>query len=50
MEIKEYPKMIFTLPEYRAPDFSARKFVEAPDVKSQPVIADGVAPDLYHAT
>lgn len=42
--------MIFTLPEYRAPDFSARKFVEAPDVKSQPVIADGVAPDLYHAT
>ena len=42
--------MKFTLPNYRAPDFSASTLRNAPDAKFLPAPADFVAPDEYHAT
>ena len=42
--------MSFTLPEYRHPDFSSEPFVSAPDARTVPAPADGVAPEGYHST
>jgi len=42
--------MNFILPKFREPDFSLKKFISAPAIKTQLVVADGVAPDNYHAT
>jgi len=47
---KEVKIMHFTLPDYRAPDFSTGALNAAPDVKLLPAPADFVAPDEYHAT
>lgn len=41
---------MFQLPRFRHPDFNNRMFVEAPEVKTQKVIKDGVAPENFHAT
>ena len=42
--------MAFQMPAYTAPDFTQKKFTEAPDVKLAPAEMDGVAPDHYHST
>lgn len=42
--------MAFTLPTYRAPDFSALGLGSAPDAGTLPAPRDGVAPQGYHAT
>ncbi|MBP5212604.1 MAG: hypothetical protein J6Z30_07085, partial [Pyramidobacter sp.] len=42
--------MSLTLPEYRRPDFSSEPFVSAPDTRTAPAPADGVAPEGYHST
>ena len=42
--------MEFKLPEYRRPDFSKQKFIDAPNVKRRAVEKDAVAPENYHAT
>lgn len=36
---------MFQMPEYRAPDFSSQKFLDAPDVKWKEAVMDGVAPE-----
>lgn len=41
---------MFQMPEYRAPDFSSQKFLDAPDVKWKEAVMDGVAPEGYHST
>jgi len=43
-------KMKFSLPHYRAPDFSTGILRKAPNAKFLPAPADFVAPDDYHAT
>ena len=40
---------MFRLKEYFAPDFSAEKFINAPDAEIQAVEKNGVAPENYHA-
>ena len=42
--------MHFSMPKYRAPDFSADRLVHAPDAALAPAPMDGVAPENYHAT
>jgi lysine-ketoglutarate reductase/saccharopine dehydrogenase-like protein (TIGR00300 family) len=42
--------MEFTLPVYHEPDFSQAMFVHSPDVNTEQVIKDGVAPDNFHGT
>ena len=42
--------MHFSMPVYHAPDFSADRFVHAPDAIFAPAPMDGVAPENYHAT
>ena len=42
--------MTFTLPAYHHPDFSAPALVQAPDVRTAPAEADGIAPEGYHST
>jgi lysine-ketoglutarate reductase/saccharopine dehydrogenase-like protein (TIGR00300 family) len=42
--------MQFSMPVYHAPDFSADRFVHAPDAVLVPAPMNGVAPDNYHAT
>ncbi|MBU2644654.1 hypothetical protein KKI24_08105 [bacterium] len=42
--------MTLTLPQFRPPDFSAPGLAQAPVVKTEKVIADGVAPDNFHGT
>ena len=42
--------MHFTLPHYRAPDFSSETLRNAPNARFEPAPADFVAPDDYHAT
>jgi len=42
--------MPFHLPEYKGPDFAAEHFISAPEAATSRVIADGVAPEGYHAT
>lgn len=41
---------MFHLPEYREPDFTKEKFVNAPDAKWEKVTVKGVAPENYHST
>lgn len=38
------------MPVYHAPNFSADAFVNAPDVRFQPVEKNGIAPEGYHST
>ena len=42
--------IMFHLPEYREPDFSQEKFVNAPDASWEEVTIEGVAPENYHST
>ena len=42
--------MAFTLPRYRAPDFTLPLFAEAPDVRLAEAPRDGVAPEGFHST
>ena len=42
--------MPFTLPEYHPPDFNRPPVVSAPEVKFEPVVTAGVAPNNYHGT
>lgn len=42
--------MSFKLPEYHSPDFSKEPFISAPNVKTERVVLEGIAPDNYHAT
>lgn len=41
---------MFHLPEYREPDFTKERFVNAPDAKWEKVTVKGVAPENYHST
>lgn len=41
--------MSFQLPMYTAPDFSAAKFLQAPNCRLEIVNKDGIAPKNYHA-
>lgn len=41
---------MFHLPAYREPDFTQKKFTEAPDAAWESVTIDGVAPENYHST
>lgn len=40
----------FSMPVYRAPDFSVPALAQAPDARWQPAEADGVAPAGFHST
>ncbi len=42
--------MTFTLPEYKAPDFSRSPLNSVPGVRTEAAPGDGIAPDNYHAT
>ncbi len=42
--------MKFQLPIYHSPDFSLEKLQDAPDVITEIVFEDGIAPDFFHAT
>ncbi|GFO86180.1 MULTISPECIES: ornithine cyclodeaminase family domain [Anaerostipes] len=41
---------MFQMPEYRAPDFKEKKFMDAPDAVWEEVKTAGVAPEGYHST
>ena len=41
---------MFHLPEYREPDFTQERFVNAPDAAWERVTIKGVAPENYHST
>ena len=41
---------MFQMPEYREPDFTQEKFVNAPDAMWEEVTIQGVAPENYHST
>ena len=43
-------KIMFVMPEYRKPDFSASVFCDAPDVKMEKCVKDGVVPEYFHST
>ena len=42
--------MTFEMPVYHGPDFTQRRFVDAPEVCVAPVEKDGVAPEGFHST
>ena len=42
--------MSFSLPVYRAPDFSALGLDDAPDARWEEAPMDGVAPEYFHST
>ena len=42
--------MEFELPVYNPPDFRQDSLVNAPNVRTAPVVKDGVAPEQFHAT
>lgn len=42
--------MSFKLPEYHPPDFDQESFLSSPNVRTQQVLQDGVAPAAFHAT
>lgn len=42
--------MMFDMPKYKEPDFKKQVFCEAPDVLTECVKKEGVAPENYHAT
>lgn len=41
--------MAFNLPEFHVPNFNEKRFLEAPEVTTEPVLRDGVSPENYHA-
>lgn len=41
---------MFQLPEYRKPDFTEKRFTDAPDAAWEAVTVKGVAPENYHST
>ena len=41
---------MFCLPEYREPDFTEKRFTDAPDAAWEKVTIEGVAPENYHST
>lgn len=41
---------MFQIPKYTHPDFSQKKFVDAPNVTIEEVAEDGVAPEYFHST
>jgi lysine-ketoglutarate reductase/saccharopine dehydrogenase-like protein (TIGR00300 family) len=41
---------LFKLPEYCAPDFATKEFLEAPEVRTVPADGDGLLPDDFYAT
>ena len=41
---------MFHLPEYRQPDFTEKRFVDAPNAVWETVTIKGVAPENYHST
>lgn len=41
---------MFTLPEYKTPDFSRKEFCSAPNVHIEPAPEDGILPDDFYAT
>ena len=41
---------MFNMPEYREPDFTQEKFMNAPDAAWEKVTIKGVAPENYHST
>ena len=41
---------MFHLPEYREPDFTEKRFTDAPDAAWEKVTIKGVAPENYHST
>ena len=41
---------MFHMPEYRGPDFTQEKFINAPDAAWETVTIPGVAPENYHST
>lgn len=41
---------MFELPKYREPDFTDKKFTDAPDAAWEKVTIKGVAPENYHST
>lgn len=41
---------MFHLPKYREPDFTEKKFTDAPDASWEEVTIKGVAPENYHST
>ncbi len=43
-------EIMFQMPEYREPDFTQKKFTEAPDAVLETVTIKGVAPENYHST
>lgn len=42
--------MSFQLPLYSAPDFTEKRFTDAPDARTAACAYDGLAPDGYHST
>ena len=42
--------MSFSMPVYHAPDFDREELKNAPDVKTEAVDRDGVAPEYFHST
>ena len=42
--------MEFTIPEYKAPDFTSPKLANAPDCRFEAADRDGVAPEYFHST
>ena len=41
---------MFEVPEYRKPDFTEKRFTDAPDAAWEAVTVKGVAPENYHST
>lgn len=41
---------MFQLPAYKAPDFSAKAFTAAPEVRTVPAPGDGILPEGFYAT
>ena len=41
---------MFSLLPYTAPDFTEKRFTEAPEIRTAPAPADAVAPEGFHAT
>lgn len=41
---------LFTLPEYKSPDFNRIEFCSAPDVHTKAALGDGILPDEFYAT
>ena len=38
------------MPKYVEPDFNEKRFVDAPNVRTEAAVMDGVAPDNFHST